>query len=191
MQKVIEFKHVSYKYPFEEDYAIKDIDLSFYEEEVVAIIGSNGAGKTTLIKHMNGLLKPTTGDVFVEGINTKKATVAELSKKVGIVFQNSDYQLFAQTVYDEIAFALRNFGYNEAEIKERVKKMMDYFSISQYEKSSPILLSGGEKKRVTLASVLVYDPKVLILDEPTIGLDFNQKKNLKHFISRLKEERKT
>jgi len=191
MQKVIEFKGVYYKYPYEIDYAIKDINVDFFEKEIVAIIGSNGAGKTTLIKHMNGLLKPVKGDVYVRGINTKNATVAELSKKVGIVFQNPDYQLFAQTVFDEISFALKNFGFKEDEIKERVKKIMNYFSISDYENNSPILLSGGEKKRVTIASVLVYDPEIIILDEPTIGFDYIQKKNLKKLILNFKEEGRT
>jgi energy-coupling factor transport system ATP-binding protein len=191
MKKIIEFKKVSYRYQFEEKFAIEDINLEIYEGEVLAIIGSNGAGKTTLIKHMNGLLKPTIGDVYVEGLNTKNVTVAELSRKVGIVFQNADYQLFAQTVYDEIAFALKNFGFEEEEIKKRVDNVLEYFSLKQYVENSPLLLSGGEKKRVALASVLVYDPKVLILDEPTIGLDFVQKKNLKNLISNMKNRNKT
>jgi energy-coupling factor transport system ATP-binding protein len=191
MKKIIEFKKVSYRYQFEEKFAIEDINLEIYEGEVLAIIGSNGAGKTTLIKHMNGLLKPTIGDVYVEGLNTKNVTVAELSRKVGIVFQNADYQLFAQTVYDEIAFALKNFGFEEEEIKKRVDNMLEFFSLKQYVENSPLLLSGGEKKRVALASVLVYDPKVLILDEPTIGLDFVQKKNLKNLISNMKNRNKT
>ncbi|MDT7891153.1 MAG: ATP-binding cassette domain-containing protein [Thermoproteota archaeon] len=191
MKKIIEFKKVSYRYQFEEKFAIEDINLEIYEGEVLAIIGSNGAGKTTLIKHMNGLLKPTIGDVYVEGLNTKNVTVAELSRKVGIVFQNADYQLFAQTVYDEIAFALKNFGFEEEEIKKRVDNVLEYFSLKQYVENSPLLLSGGEKKRVALASVLVYDPKVLILDEPTIGLDFVQKKNLKNLISDMKNRNKT
>jgi energy-coupling factor transport system ATP-binding protein len=140
---------------------------------------------------MNGLLKPTIGDVYVEGLNTKNVTVAELSRKVGIVFQNADYQLFAQTVYDEIAFALKNFGFEEEEIKKRVDNVLEFFSLKQYVENSPLLLSGGEKKRVALASVLVYDPKVLILDEPTIGLDFVQKKNLKNLISNMKNRNKT
>ena len=191
MKKIIEFKKVSYRYQFEEKFAIEDINLEIYEGEILAIIGSNGAGKTTLIKHMNGLLKPTIGDVYVEGINTKNATVAELSRKVGIVFQNADYQLFAQTVYDEIAFALKNFGFEEKEIKKRVENLLEYFSLKHYAEHSPLLLSGGEKKRVALASVLVYDPKVLVLDEPTIGLDFVQKKNLKNLISDMKKKNKT
>jgi energy-coupling factor transport system ATP-binding protein len=191
MKKIIEFKKVSYRYQFEEKFAIEDINLEIYEGEVLAIIGSNGAGKTTLIKHMNGLLKPTIGDVYVEGLNTKNVTVAELSRKVGIVFQNADYQLFAQTVYDEIAFALKNFGFEEEEIKKRVDNVLEFFSLKQYVENSPLLLSGGEKKRVALASVLVYDPKVLILDEPTIGLDFVQKKNLKNLISNMKNRNKT
>ncbi len=191
MKSLIVFKEVSYKYPYQEVFAIRDINLEVYYGEVLSIIGSNGAGKTTLIKHMNGLLKPTIGEVFVEGINTKKATIAELSRIVGIVFQNPDYQLFAPSVYEEISFSLKNFGYNEEKIKEKVKQMLDFFYLSNYSDVSPLLLSGGEKKRVSLASVLVYDPKVLVLDEPTIGLDFVQKSNLKSIIEELKRKGKT
>ncbi len=191
MGTIIEFKEVSYKYPLEEDFAIRNINLEIYEGEVLSIIGSNGAGKTTLIKHMNGLLKPTVGDVFVDGINTKEATIAELSKTVGIVFQNPDYQLFASSVYEEVSFVLKNLGYSKEKIKERVEQMLVFFSLSNYSNTSPLLLSGGEKKRVTLASVLVYDPKVLVLDEPTIGLDFVQKNNLKSVIKEVKKKGKT
>lgn len=191
MKPIIEFKSVSFRYPLEESFALKDINLEVYEGEILSILGANGAGKTTLVKHMNGLLKPTYGEVFVSGKDTTKATVAELSKIVGIVFQNPDYQLFAPTVHEEIAFAMKNFGFNEFEIQRRIESILEFFSLSDYKNVSPLLLSGGEKKRVTVASVLVYDPKVLVLDEPTLGLDFKQKNNLKKIMFDMKNLGKT
>jgi len=184
-------KNLYFKYQGEEDFILKDINLSINEGECVGIIGSNGAGKTTLIKHLNGILKPTFGDVYIYGMNTKKYSVAELSRIVGIIFQNPDHQIFANSVFEEVAFALRNFGFKEEDIKKIVKEMLKNFSLEKYENISPLLLSGGEKKRVTIASVLVYNPKIIIFDEPTIGLDFFQKVNLKNIINMLKENKKT
>jgi energy-coupling factor transport system ATP-binding protein len=174
-----------------EKYVLTNINLCIDSGESVAILGPNGSGKTTLIKHLNGILKPTKGDVFIDGKNTKEKSVAELSRIVGIVFQNPDHQLFSNTVFEEISFALINFGFNKEEIVKRVKEMLKYFNLEKYEESSPLLLSGGEKKRVALASVLCYDPKVIVLDEPTVGLDYFQRKALINIINKLRKEGKT
>ena len=171
--------------------ALKGVTLTIKEGEFVAIMGQNGAGKTTLIKHFNGLLKPTSGKVLVEGIETTKTSVAALSKNVGFVFQNPDHQLFSETVDDEIAFALKNFGYEAEAIEKRIDWAVNLLGISQYRKTSPFMLSGGERKRVALASVLAWDPKVLVLDEPTIGQDHQQKENLRQFIMQLQTQGKT
>ena len=154
-------------------------------------MGQNGAGKTTLIKHFNGLLKPTTGKVLVDGVETTKTSVAALSRNVGFVFQNPDHQLFSETVDDEIAFALKNFGYESEAIEKRIDWAVNLLGISQYRKTSPFMLSGGERKRVALASVLAWDPQVLVLDEPTIGQDHQQKENLRQFIMQLQTQGKT
>ncbi len=154
-------------------------------------MGQNGAGKTTFIKHFNGLLKPTSGTVRVDGVETTKTSVAALAKNVGFVFQNPDNQLFSETVEDEIAFALKNFGFDKETIEERVTWALDFLSLTQYRKTSPFLLSGGERKRVALASVLAWDPEILVLDEPTIGQDHGQKEKLRHFIMQLQAKNKT
>jgi len=154
-------------------------------------MGQNGAGKTTLIKHFNGLLKPSSGIVRVDGVETTKTSVAALAKNVGFVFQNPDNQLFSETVEDEIAFALKNFGFDKETIAKRVTWALDFLSLLQYRKTSPFLLSGGERKRVALASVLAWDPETLVLDEPTIGQDHGQKEKLRQFIVQLQAEKKT
>jgi energy-coupling factor transport system ATP-binding protein len=154
-------------------------------------MGQNGAGKTTFIKHFNGLLKPSLGTVRVNGVETTKTSVAALARNIGFVFQNPDNQLFSETVEDEIAFALKNFGLDKETIEKRVTWALDLLSISQYRKTSPFLLSGGERKRVALASVLAWNPETLVLDEPTIGQDHEQKEKLRQFIIQLQAEKKT
>lgn len=154
-------------------------------------MGENGAGKTTLVKHFNGLLKPTSGSVLVDGVDTRKVSVATQARKVGFVFQNPDNQLFSETVEEEIAFALKNFGFRETVIKKRVTWALNLLGLAQYKKTSPFMLSGGERKRVALASVLAWNPKILILDEPTIGQDYQQKEKLRQFILQMKAQRKT
>ena len=171
--------------------ALKGISLTINDGEFVAIMGQNGAGKTTLVKHFNGLLKPSSGSVRVDGVETTKTTIASLSKTVGFVFQNPDHQLFSETVEEEIAFALKNFGFEPEIIKKQVTWALSLLSLEQYLKTSPFMLSGGERKRVALASVLAWDPQILILDEPTIGQDHEQKEKLRQFIMQLQTQGKT
>jgi len=171
--------------------ALQGVSIKIRDGEFVALMGENGAGKTTLVKHFNGLLKPTRGEVFVDGRNTKELSVAELSRKVGLVFQNPDHQLFCESVENEIAFSLRNFGFDEATVSKRVKWALNFLDLVRYRKTSPFMLSGGERKRVVLASVLAWDPKIVILDEPTIGQDYHQKEKLLHFIRQLNAQDKT
>jgi len=171
--------------------ALKNVSLDIPEGEFVAIMGENGAGKTTLVKHFNGLLKPSSGRVLVDNVETTKATVAQLSKKVGVVFQNPDHQLFCESVEDEIAFALKNYGFDEASVKQRVTSVIELLNLSKYRTSPPLLLSGGEKKRVALACVLAWEPKYLVIDEPTIGQDYAQKQKLRNFLRNLNSEGRT
>jgi energy-coupling factor transport system ATP-binding protein len=187
---MIEVEDVYFTYPNGIE-ALKGISLTIKNGEFVAIMGQNGAGKTTLVKHFNGLLKPTKGEVSIDGVETTKVSVATLARKVGFVFQNPDHQLFSETVEDEIAFALKNFGFKETVIKKRVSWALNLLGLTKYRKTSPFMLSGGERKRVALASVLAWDPKILILDEPTIGQDYQQKEKLRQFILQLKAQRKT
>jgi len=184
----IELEGVWFSYPNGVE-ALRGISLVIREGEFVIIMGPNGAGKTTLVKTFNGLIKPTRGRVLVDGVDTREATVAELSRKVGLVFQNPDHQLFCETVEEEIAFALRNFGFEEDEIRRRVDWALKAFGLEEYRDVSPLVLSGGEKKRVALASVLVWEPKYLILDEPTLGQDYAQKERLRRLVRELLGDR--
>lgn len=171
--------------------ALKGISLTINDGEFIAIMGQNGAGKTTFIKHFNGLLKPASGTVRVDGVETIKTSVATLARNVGFVFQNPDHQLFSETVEEEIGFALKNFGFDKETIESRITWALNLLSLEQYRKTSPFLLSGGERKRVALASVLAWDPQTLILDEPTIGQDHDQKEKLRQFIMQLQTQKKT
>jgi energy-coupling factor transport system ATP-binding protein len=187
---LIEVEGLVFRYPngFE---ALRGVDLRIGDGEFVAIMGENGAGKTTLVKHFNGLLKPTLGRVLIDGVDTRDASVAELARSVGLVFQNPDRQLFSETVREEVAFALRNFGFSEEIVSKRVERILGMLDLSEYADTSPFLLSGGERKRVALASVLVWDPKHVVLDEPTIGQDYLQKERLRDFIMQINDQGKT
>jgi len=187
---LIKVENVYFTYPNGVE-ALKGVSLEISDGEFVAIMGQNGAGKTTLVKHFNGLLKPTRGRVLVDGVDTREASVATLARKVGFVFQNPDHQLFSETVEDEIAFALKNFGFDEKTIEERIEWALNLLDLTRYRKTSPFMLSGGEKKRVALASVLAWNPKILVLDEPTIGQDRNQKEKLRQFIVQMKQQERT
>lgn len=187
---MIEAKGVFFTYPNSVE-ALKGVSLRIPNGEFVAIMGQNGAGKTTLVKLFNGLLKPTKGEVLVDEVSTQKISVAKLAQKVGFVFQNPDHQLFCETVEEEVSYALRNFGFKERTIKKRVTWALNLLDLTRYRQVSPFMLSGGERKRVALASVLAWDPKVLILDEPTIGQDYQQKERLRQFIIQLNAQGKT
>ncbi len=187
---MIEVKDLCFTYPTGVE-ALKGITLTIDDGEFLAIMGQNGAGKTTLVKHFNGLLKPTKGEIVVDGVSTREVSVAQLARKVGFVFQNPDHQLFCETVEEEVAFALRNFDFEENAMKKRVDWALNLLDITQYRQTSPFMLSGGERKRVALASVLAWDPQVVILDEPTIGQDHQQKEKLRQFIVQLNAQKKT
>ncbi|MGQ9759335.1 MAG: energy-coupling factor ABC transporter ATP-binding protein [Candidatus Methanomethylicaceae archaeon] len=187
---MILFNDVSYFYA-PGRYAIEHINLSIDKGEIVAILGENGAGKTTLVKHINGLLKPQHGTVTVSGMNTKETTVASLARQVGFVFQNPDHQLFAETVEKELMFALVNFNFSKEEIARRVDWALKQFELMEYKDRPPFMLSGGERKRLALASVLCYDPSIVILDEPTTGQDSRQKLHLVSLLKKLNKEGKT
>jgi len=159
--------------PFER-VAIKDIDFSAEKGEYIGIIGATGSGKSTFIQHLNGLLKPTSGRVFFNGreVHESKSYARETRFKVGLVFQYPEYQLFEATVYEDIAFGPKNMRLAEAEVHERVQEAAGFTGLSEaLLKKSPFELSGGEKRRAAIAGVIAMRPEVLILDEPTAGLD--------------------
>ncbi len=190
MRPVIRVEGVSYAYPSGVQ-ALNGVSLTIHRGEFVAIMGENGAGKTTLVKHFNGLLRPQEGSITVDGVDVSQVSVASLARKVGLVFQNPDDQLFSENVESEISFALNNFGFEKSVVEKRVGWALNLLDIEQYRKSSPFILSGGERKRVALASVLAWDPEIVVLDEPTIGQDYAQKERLRHFLAQLRTQGKT
>jgi energy-coupling factor transport system ATP-binding protein len=187
---MISVENVTFHYEGGQD-VLRGVDLQINDGEFVAVMGENGAGKTTLVKMFNGLLKPDQGVVKVDGIETRTKSVAQLSRNVGLIFQNPDHQLFAETVEQELGFSLRNFGFSEEVIQRRVTTLLNALDLERYEKASPFVLSGGERKRVALAAILVWDPKHVIMDEPTIGQDYLQKDRLRNFIVQLVSQGKT
>lgn len=189
-QPIIEVKGVSFTYPGNVQ-ALNDVSLTIHRGDYIAIMGENGAGKTTLVKHFNGLLEPDKGQIFVDDIDVSTTSVASLARKVGLVFQSPDDQLFEESVEKEISFALHNFGFSEAVTEKRVTWALNLLDMVEHRKKSPFTLSGGERKRVALASVLAWDPDILVLDEPTIGQDYGQKVRLRHFLLQLQLQGKT
>ncbi|MDJ0271636.1 MAG: ABC transporter ATP-binding protein [Candidatus Caldarchaeum sp.] len=184
------FESVHYIYP-SKVHALRGVSLEFRPGELVALMGENGSGKTTLLKHINGLLKPVKGRVIVEGIDTRTASVAQLSQVAGLVFQNAEEMFFESNVFDEVAFALRNFGYSEEVVRKRVEWALKFFELDTYSSQSPFLLSGGEKKRLAMAIILAWSPRIICLDEPTIGQDSLQKEKMKHMIKMLNTQGRT
>lgn len=174
---VIRTEHLSHVYsegtPFVK-MAIQDVNLSIEEGEMVGVIGHTGSGKSTLIQHLNGLLKPTSGKIYIDGEDmwADKAKLREIRFKVGLVFQYPEYQLFEETVYRDIAFGPKNMGLSEEEVDKQVRQAAAFVNVTEeMMNKSPFELSGGQKRRVAIAGVLAMNPKVLILDEPTAGLD--------------------
>ncbi len=151
--------------------ALDDINLKIEKHKKIVLLGENGSGKTTLLLHLNGLLKPISGEVTVLGKSVNATNIDFVRAKVGMIFQNPDDQLFAPTVYQDVAFGPRNLGYDELRIKERVEEILDLLNISRLRNRSPGALSGGEKRRVALAGILVMDAEIIVLDEPHSGLD--------------------
>lgn len=175
----ITFEKVSYVYsdgtPFRYA-ALTDVDLSFTEGKMTAIIGQTGSGKSTLVQHLNALLKPTSGKVTVLDheiiAGTEPKGLKKLRGKVGLVFQFPEYQLFEETVIKDIAFGPKNFGISEEEALKRAKEALKLVGLDEsYEDKSPLELSGGQKRRVAIAGILAMNPDVIVLDEPTAGLD--------------------
>lgn len=171
--------------------ALTDVSLTIETGEFFCFVGHTGSGKSTLVQHLNGLVKLQSGKIVVEGVDLseKKADLKRLRSLVGMVFQYPEYQLFADTVYNDVAFGPKNMKLSSAEIEERVKEALQFVGMDyEYVKEkSPFELSGGEKRRVAIAGVVAMRPKVLVLDEPTAGLDPRGKKEILDLVLRLKE----
>lgn len=184
---LFQIKNLEFTYP-EGKPILKNLNFEIYAGEFLGIIGINGSGKTTLIKHLNRLLEPTKGEIIYQNKNLKNYRIVDLAKDIGYVFQNPDNQIFASTVKEEIVFGLRNLNYPEQEIEKRVKEVLKTVNLEGYEDKDPFILTKGEKQRLAVASILVTQPKVIILDEPTTGLDYRELKSLMNLLKELKQK---
>lgn len=167
---IITMNKINYIYP-NGTKALKNISLNVDKGEFLAIMGQNGAGKTTLIRTLNGLLRPSQGKIYIKGEDISFKTIANLSKTVGIIFQNPAHQLFSNTIEDEIKFSLKNLELQKDELITTIDKILEKFNLTKYRNRSPLNLSGGESKKLAIASIVCRNPEILVFDEPTLGQD--------------------
>lgn len=191
----IKLENLSFTYmkgsPYEKN-ALKNINLTINSGEFVGIIGPSGSGKTTLVQHFNGLLLPTNGKVYIDGIATDSKEFRSKRKSIGFVFQYPEYQLFEETVYLDIAFGPKNHGYTQTEIEKSVRKAATLLELDdEILSKSPFELSGGQKRRAAIAGVLATEPDILILDEPAAGLDPHSREELYKIIKLYRNNAKT
>jgi cobalt/nickel transport system ATP-binding protein len=174
---IIEFKDVSFRYPDGTE-ALKGVNFRITHGESVGVVGANGAGKSTLLQHMNGYLMPTSGTVAIGDLTLTGKTKREIRKKVGIVFQNPDDQLFMPTVFDDVAFGPLNLGMDEASVRERVRKALGMVNSLDLRDKPPHHLSSGQKSAVAIASVMAMEPDILAMDEPAANMDPRSRRSL-------------
>ena len=190
--QVRNLSHIYAKGMPDEQQALDNINFDIYDREVVGVIGHTGSGKSTLLQHLNGLLKPSSGTIIIENTDITQPGVAmrDIRKKVGLVFQYPEYQLFEEAVATDIAFGPKNLGLSESEVTERVKEALELVGLDYetFKDRSPFELSGGQKRRVAIAGVLAMKPSVLILDEPTAGLDPGAHRDILEMIKKVHEK---
>lgn len=192
MDSIISVKNVTYEYKDEEKTvaAVKALSLEIERGSFTVILGHNGSGKSTLAKMLNGLNKPTSGDIFVDGINTKdEEKEIEVKRKVGMVFQNPDNQIIASIVEEDVAFGPENLGVPPKEIKERVNDALRAVGMLEFKESTPHRLSGGQKQRIAIAGIIAMQPECLVLDEPTAMLDPKGRAEIIETLIRLNKEK--
>lgn len=189
-EPILQVKDLSYTYGNEKE-ALKNINLDIYKGEKIAVLGSNGAGKSTFFLNINGVLTPSKGNIIYKGKVITKKDFNELRKGVGIVFQDADNQIIASTVLGEVSFGPMNLKLPKEEVKKRVYEAMEYMNITEFKDRPPHYLSGGEKKRVSIADIIAMDPEVIIFDEPTASLDPINISMLEEVLEKLSKEEKT
>jgi cobalt/nickel transport system ATP-binding protein len=180
----IEVRGLAYSYP-DGSPALRGVDLSVASGERVAVLGPNGAGKTTLMLHLNGILSPSAGSVEIGGLPVARENLKEIRRRVGVVFQDPDDQLFMPTVRDDVAFGPANLGLRDEELAERVRAALDAVGMGEAAPRPPHHLSFGQRRRIALATVLAMDPEVLVLDEPTSNLDPAARRDLADVLTSL------
>ncbi len=190
MKKVLEVQNLSYRYPDGTE-ALKGVSFSVERGTKTVLLGPNGSGKSTLIMHLNGVFLPQRGKVFVDGQEVNRKTEQAIRRKVGIVFQDPDDQVFASTVWEDVAFGLFNLGVQEKEVRKRVEEALKRVGVWHLRDRIPYHLSYGEKKKVALAGVLVMEPEIIVLDEPGTYLDPQGKRELFSILEMLCENQKT
>ena len=187
---IIRFENVHYTYSDEEEETLRGVDLEIEKGSFVAVLGHNGSGKSTLAKHMNAILIPTEGKVWVKDMDTAdEEQLIPIRRTVGMVFQNPDNQIVANVVEDDVAFAPENLGVPSAEIRERVDAALRQVGMYEYRMHAPHLLSGGQKQRVAIAGVIAMQPQIIVLDEPTAMLDTQGRQEVIATVTRLCRER--
>lgn len=182
---LIELEGVSFTYHNAQVPALREIDLTIHEGEFTVILGENGSGKSTLARHLNGLLSPTSGVVRIAGRDAREMSVVDRAREVGYLFQNPDQQIFATTVREEVGFGPRNLGLPEDTVNQRVARALEVTELAGWEDRDPFVLTRGERQRVALASVLACEPRVIVFDEPTTGLDGMQQRAMMDLLARL------
>ncbi|MEJ2635359.1 MAG: energy-coupling factor transporter ATPase [Calditrichia bacterium] len=187
---VIEISSLHYSYGKKHP-ALKGLNLEIYEGEFVALIGKNGAGKTTFSKHLNGLLRPTSGEIKIYGKNIAGLSIGELSKSVGYVFQNPDHQIFSSSVREEIEYGLRSYNISEEEKRKRVADAIEFVGLTGFEKRHPFTLGKGERQKLAVATVLAMEPQILVIDEPTTGQDWSGTQQMMKMIRQLHQKQHT
>jgi energy-coupling factor transport system ATP-binding protein len=192
-ENMIEAKELTYTYTNSEGmnigFAINGVDLNVYKGEFLVVLGHNGSGKSTLAKHMNALLLPSGGKIYVDGFDTSvPESVWDIRSRAGMVFQNPDNQIVATIVEEDVAFGPENLGVPSEEIRKRVDACLNTVGMSEYKRHAPHLLSGGQKQRVAIAGILAMQPKCIILDEPTAMLDPSGRKEVINTIAHLNKE---
>ena len=189
MPAIVEFEHVSYRYPDAEKLSLADVSFQLESGSFTALVGHNGSGKSTTARHMNGLLLPSEGRVLVEGIDTTdEDRLLDIRRTVGLVFQNPDNQIVSNVVEEDVAFAPENLGLPSEEIRRRVDEALHLVGMEEYRLHAPHLLSGGQKQRVAIAGALAMHPKLLVLDEPTAMLDPQGRQEILSIVTRLCRE---
>lgn len=184
---MIKINRLTFQYP-NSITVLDELSLEIKKGEFVALIGQNGAGKTTLLKQLNGLLKPSSGDVWINGVSTKETNTGSLARTVGYLFQNPDHQIFMPTVEKEIGFGPSNLKLSKEDVKQRVFEAAEQVGLTPYLSENPLFLSKGQRQRVAFASLLSMRPEVMVLDEPTTGQDFQEGIEIMEMVKKLHQQ---
>lgn len=185
---VIRTEKLVHTYPKGGVTALKGVDIEIYKDDIVSIVGQNGSGKTTLVRHFNGLLKPSSGKVYLFDEDTEGQPIAQMSRRCGYVFQNPNHQIFTTKVFEELEVGPRNFGFSQSELKESIDRIIELMKLQDILEKHPMTLDYTTKKIVTIASVMAFKPEILILDEPTGGLDEVGRRMLTKIINMMHDE---